>query len=293
MSIEELEKLRKKFTSCFFTGLIITCIFAAFLFYQTKDTSYIFFGLFIGLAATIIIAQRPQQKFRTAFKQYFVLNYLKTFFTDLVYKPEYGLDESIIENTNMVDMGDRYSSEDYISGKYKDINIVQADICIEEIDNDDEGSSSFTIFKGKWMIFEFNKTFKSNMQIYQKGLKSYNLNHSLSKKYYNKVTLEDQEFNNIFTVYAQNEHEAFYILTPHFMEKMKNISRMVGGSVLFCFMNNKLHVGLCNGNDSFEWNLFKKIDQNSLENVVINDIKLITNFVDELNLDNTLFKEER
>ncbi len=293
VSIEELEKLRKKTANLFRCGIIVSFIAAAILFYIKRDTSYIFFGLFIGIALTIILVQIPQKKFRTAFKEYFVLNYLKTIFTDLIYKPEYGLDSSIIENTNMIDMGDRYSSEDYMSGKYKGINVVQADVHIEEIDNDDEGSSSFTLFKGRWMIFEFNKTFKSNLQIYQKGIKSYNLNHSLSKKYYNKVTLEDQEFNNIFTVYAQNEHEAFYILTPHFMERMKNISNNVRGSLLFCFINNKLHIGLYDNNDSFEWNIFKKLDENNLKNTIISDIKAITDFVDELNLDNTLFKEEK
>lgn len=293
VNIKELEKLRKKTVHWFWFGLIISLIATIIIFYKTNDTAYILVGLIIGGAIAIISAQIPQKKFRAAFKEYFVLNYLKTIFTDLVYKPEYGLDESIIENTNMVDMGDRYSSEDYISGKYKDINIVQADICIEEIDNDDEGSSTYTLFKGRWMIFEFNKTFKSDLHIYQKGLKSYNLNHSLSKRYYNKVTLDDQEFNNIFTVYAQNEHEAFYILTPHFMEKLKNISSMVSGNLLFCFMNNKLHVGLCDGNDSFEWNIFKKLDESNLKNTIISDIKAITDFVDELNLDNTLFKEEK
>lgn len=293
MSIEELEKLRKKTANLFRCGIIISCIATSILFYIKRDTSYIFFGLFVGIALTIILVQVPQNKFRTAFKEYFVLNYLKTIFTDLIYKPEYGLDESIIENTNMVDMGDRYSSEDYMSGKYKGINVVQADVHIEEIDNDDEGSSSFTLFKGRWMIFEFNKTFKSNLQIYQKGIRSYNLNNSLSKKYYNKVSLEDQEFNNIFTVYAQNEHEAFYILTPHFMERMKNISSIVRGSLLFCFIDNKLHVGLYDNNDSFEWNIFKKLDESNLKNTIISDIKAITDFVDELNLDNTLFKEEK
>lgn len=291
MSIEDLERLRKRAANWFRFGLIITFIFTAFLFYKMRDTSCIFFGLFIGLALTIIIVQIPQKKFRAAFKEYFVLGYLKTIFTDLVYKPEYGLDESIIANTNMVDMGDRYSSEDYMAGKYKGINVVQADIHIEEIDNDDDGSSSSTLFKGRWMIFEFNKTFKSNLQIYQKGIRSYNLNNSLSKRYFNKVSLDDQEFNNIFNVYAQNEHEAFYILTPHFMERMKNITNRVRGVLLFCFINNKLHVGLYDNNDSFEWNIFKKLDENSLKNTIISDIKAITDFVDELNLDNSLFKE--
>ena len=32
--------------------------------------------------------------------------------------------------------------------------------------------------------------------------------------------MESAGFNEIFDVYAQDPHEAFYLLTPHFMEKL-------------------------------------------------------------------------
>lgn len=39
------------------------------------------------------------------------------------------------------------------------------------------------------------------------------------------IETEDVEINNSFNIYAQTEHEAFYILTPSFMEKLKKIDK--------------------------------------------------------------------
>ena len=104
--------------------------------------------------------------------------------------------------------------------------------------------------------------------------------------------MEDQAFNNSFRTYAQDEHEAFYILTPSLMEKIKNLTNNISGKLLFCFVDNKLHIGLQNGKDSFEHSIYKQIDEEKVTNEISQDIKLITNFVDELSLDNTLFRRE-
>ena len=57
-------------------------------------------------------------------------------------------------------------------------------------------------------------------------------------------------------------------------------------------MENKLHVAVNNGEDSFEYNALNPINEEEIEQDIIKDIKLITDFVNELNLDNDLFKKE-
>ena len=104
--------------------------------------------------------------------------------------------------------------------------------------------------------------------------------------------MEDQDFNNKFKIYAQNEHDAFYILTPSLMEKLKKVTGNVRGKLLFCFIDNRLHIGLQNNKDSFEHSIYTKINEEKVINEISQDIKLITNFVDELSLDNSLFRRE-
>lgn len=69
------------------------------------------------------------------------------------------------------------------------------------------------------MIFDFNKNFKSNVQVISNDFIKRSLPHIKNNK---KVKLEDIEFYKMFKIYSEIEHDAFYILTPHFMEKIKN-----------------------------------------------------------------------
>lgn len=297
MSVEELEILRKKVKNNVLKGIIISIVIAIILFIITGLPFLPFFTIFIGIIITSIATTGPTKKFILAFKETFVLKSLKSVFTDLVYEPEKGLDKSIISNTGMMYMGDRYSSNDFISGKYKNIEVVQADVHIEEehesTDSDGNTTTTWvTIFRGRWMIFDFNKLFKANIQVSQKGFGNSKISNWGSKIKYKRVMMEDQSFNNNFRIYAQDEHEAFYILTPALMEKIKKLTNNISGRVLLCFIDNKLHVGVQNNKDSFEHGIFTKIDEEKVTNEISQDIKLITNFVDELNLDNDLFRRE-
>lgn len=297
MSLEELEILRKKAKNIIIIGILISIAVAVVSFFITNSFVFPFIALFIGIIITYIIASKPTRKFILSFKETYVLKSLKSVFTELTYEPEKGISESIISNTGMMYMGDRYSSNDFVSGKYKNINVIQADVHIEEEheSTDSDGTTTttwVTIFKGRWMIFDFNKIFKANVQVSQKGFGNSKISNWGEKIKYKKVMMEDQAFNNTFRTYAQNEHDAFYILTPSLMEKIKRLTGNISGKLLFCFIDNKLHIGIQNNKDSFEHSIFSKINEEKVINDISKDIKLITDFVDELSLDNDLFRRE-
>ena len=297
MNIEEVEALRKKAKDCITKTLLISIGIGLALGILGKTPGTIFYALIIGAIISVVKVQKPKQEFIKAFKDTFVLKALQSVFTDLVYEPEKGLDESVISSTQMMNMGDRYSSNDFISAKYKNINVVQADVHIEEehesTDSDGHTTRTWvTIFRGKWMIFDFNKTFKANIQVSQKNFGNSRIKNWGQKVKYKKVMMEDQAFNNQFKTFAQDEHDAFYILTPSLMEKIKRLAGSVQGKLLFCFIDNKLHIGLQNGKDSFEHSIFSEINEEKVTNEIAQDIKIITNFVDELSLDNDLFRRE-
>lgn len=297
MSVEELEKLRIKTKNNIIKGILISLVVSIIFLIVFNEGFVVFFVLSLGIIITAIVTAKPLKEFKLAFKDIFVKKSLDAVFTDLVYEPEKGLDESIISDTNMMYMGDRYTSNDYISGKYKNVNFIQADVHIEEeqTTTDSDGNTTttwITLFRGRWMVFDFNKTFKANVQVSQKRFGNSKISNWGENIKYKKVMMEDQEFNNNFRVYAQSEHDAFYILTPSLMEKIKRLSTSISGKLLFCFIDNKLHIGLQNNKDSFEHSIFTKINEEEVINNISQDIKLITSFVDELSLDNDLFRKE-
>ncbi|MBQ6841362.1 MAG: DUF3137 domain-containing protein [Bacilli bacterium] len=230
--------------------------------------------------------------FHNEFKKIFVQSALSEVFDNLTYNHQDGISQDYMYEKGILTIGDIYTSNDYISGTYKSIKFDQSDVSIQiEVEvEDEEGNKTTeyeTIFYGRYMIFDFNKKFKSNMVI----TNSHSSALSRGKLFNSQpITLEDQEFNKSFAVFAQNEHEAFYILTPHFMNKIKNISNKLRSGLIFFFDDNKLHIAINNYDDSFEPNLYEPIDEHKIKNAIKEDILLITDFVNDLALDNNLFK---
>ncbi len=298
MNALELEKIRKKAKNRVLLGMFITIILVICSLMMFGFSSFSFvFSMVIGITISVLISVGPSKKFSYLYKKTYVRKSLESVFTDLVYDPDSGINYSTIADTGMMCMGDRYIANDYVSGKYKNINVIQSDIHIEkrEVYEDSDGKTKenwVTIFRGKWMIFDFNKEFKANIQIKEKGFTNSRLGNWFDNSKYKKVILEDQNFNDKFVVYAQDEHEAFYILTPIIMDKIKSLSNDIKGCLLFCFVNNKFHVGIQNNSDSFEHSIFTKIDEEKIISSISKEIKDITDFIDELNLDNDLFKKE-
>lgn len=306
MSIDELKKLQLKIIKKNKICNLIAVIFILFTSVITFITTNIelqffimlfFFEIIISIIIIsiikIIVNGKNIKLFNDNFKNIFVLNALQKKFNDIVYYSDKGFEESFVNSIGMLDTGDRYYSNDFISGTYKNIKFEQSDIHIEEKheEKDSDGNKKIvwkTLFKGRLMIFDFNKNFRANIQVSSVYFDAELL--PWGKKF-SRIRMDDEDFNKNFCVYAQNEHEAFYILTPHFMEKLKEITKELNCGIMFCFVDNKLHVAIDNHEDSFEYNVFKIINEQEIEEKIIKDIKVITDFVDELKLDNDLFRK--
>lgn len=310
MNREELNKMQtkilKKNKICNYTLgiLLLLILFITLIIVINKRITFVFiiFIIFIeiifGIAMMIIIKNIINGKdikiFNKEYKNIYVLNFLKQNFENIIYKPEEGISKKEIKKYNALNLGDKFTSNDYIFGTYKNVKFEQSDIHIQEKyeEEDKDGNKIITwetIFEGRYMIFDFNKNFKSNVQVISNDFIKRSLPHIKNNK---KVKLEDIEFNKMFKIYSEIEHDAFYILTPHFMEKIKKLYKELDAPIKLTFMENKLHVAVNNGDDSFEYNVLNPINEEEIEQDIIKDIKLITNFVNELNLDNNLFKKE-
>jgi len=310
MNIEELKvlqlKIIKKNKTCNLIAtifiLILLSISMVVFFTNEVQLQSIIMTIFFEVVIVIVIISvvkaivngKDIVLFNKNFKNIFVLKSLQNNFDNVVYTPETGFDKTFVDSVGMLNTADRYHSNDFISATYKNIKFQQSDVHIEEKheERDSDGNTRTvweTLFRGRLMVFDFNKKFKANIQVSSSSFDAEKL--PWGRKF-SRVKMEDMEFNKIFYVYAQNEHEAFYILTPHFMEKMKEISRTLNYGIMFCFVDNKLYIALDNNQDSFEHNVLKVINEQEIEENITKDIKIITNFVDELDLDNNLFRKE-
>ena len=314
MSVEELKLLQAKIIQrnkkCNIIGSIVICIaIIVFIFLFFKFThfkiefpltisfslillTFIMFEIFILVLILSIIKSNINGKdiktFNRQFKKVFVLKTLQSFFDNVDYKPNGGFNETYVEEIGVIDIGDNFDSTNYISGTYKNIPFQQADIEIQEKneEKDEDGETEIEyeeIFLGRFMIFDFKKNFKTSLIISSNDFDSLSLP---SDKDFLEISTENSEFNTSFNVYGENEQDTFYILTPHLIEKIINIKKKLNCPIMLAFVDGKLHVAINNYEDSFEYNVFMPINEQQVKANIVNDIKLITDLVDDLNLDN-------
>ena len=290
--MEELNKLRTKIKKKYIIGIWLSLLAAFIGTFILKFKNPLFF-LAIGIVVTIFVTYKDKQKYKKMYKRDIVKVLLEDKVEELEYYPDKGIPYNEIADLNVINMGDKYSSEDFISGKYKGVPFRQADVRIIEESTDSEGKrTEYVTFMGRWMIFDFNKIFKANVQVVQKGFKTAKHKRLFVEKEsrYKKVSMESEVFNKLFTVYAQNEHDAYYLLTPSIMERLSKIINNNMGKMMFCFIDNKLHVAINNGKNSFEpGSVFKSLNIDDVKQKTISEIDIITQFVDELNLENNIF----
>lgn len=253
-------------------------------------------AIFVFAITAIVVAiatRKEAAEYKKTYKAYFVEQNLAKTFTNLQYQHEAGLNKQTLAATQMINTGDRYSSNDLTIGKYKNVNFTQADVHIEEEYTDSDGDTHYTtIFRGRFMIFEFPKKFNFKLEVVSKffGVGKVPGKNPQTGRKFEKFEVESIDFNKKFRIYAEDGFETFYLLDPSFILKIEKVSAEYDKKMIFCFVDNKLYVGINEGKDSFEPpRPSKPIDEQLEIEKVSHDIKVITDFVDELSLDRKIF----
>lgn len=315
MEFQELEAVRQKYAKklkiFLATGLIIfaiamilamgTMIFTGGDFpsgFNALPATISFFFLAILTAVVAaIVTHSDAIAYKKLYKTYFVERVLNSFFTGLYYEHQQGMPKSVLASTGMINTGDVYKSNDFTSGKYKDVAFSQADVEIQEEHTDSDGNTSYdTIFKGRWMVFDFPKPFTFRLQIVQKwfGASKKLRKDARTMHKIERIHTESIDFDKKFKIYAEDGFEAYYILDPAFISHIEDLSNAHKGKLLLCFIDNRLHVGINDYSDAFEPpNPLRKIDEATELAKIHHDIKTITDFVDYLKLDHKLFSTKK
>ena len=303
MTLQDVEKARIKYRNKIIKYiLIVACVEIGMLLFVmlcAKAAGYenLFetapaLSIFMVIGTTIIIGsvmvtfiKNQGREYKTAYKSYFVEQIATKSFTNLHYDHEIGLDKSLLDSTQMVNTGDKYTSNDLITGKYKNVSFTQADVIIEKEIELEKSSSFYKIFKGQFMIFEFPKMFNYGLEVVSNSFKAYVIpkHNPHTRRKYEEIVVESPSFTKKFKVYAEDGFEAFYLLDPTLIEKIEKLNSNHRKGMLLCFVGNKLYIGINNGKDAFEPpQPFKKIDEKVEISKIQQHIKLITDYIDSL-----------
>ena len=133
MDINKLKELQSKALKSILITAIVVAVITIIFALVTQIIEILVFGLMAGLFLCIFISASPRKEFRLMFKKVFVEKSLQSVFTDLDYRPDQGLNRYTIASTQMMDMGDRYSSNDFISAKYINPQVIEIEFqCLDK-----------------------------------------------------------------------------------------------------------------------------------------------------------------
>lgn len=226
--------------------------------------------------------------FKDFVKSDLVPTLLEDQFDEVSYEPKSHISMDRINGTGLIKRPDRYQGEDYIKGSYKDVKFEVSDINLKERveTRDSKGNvqvSYQTYFKGRWYIYRYQKQFDEVLKIVEgRG------GHA-NKRGLVKFETESMAFNKKFAIYASSKEFGFYLITSSMLEKLLELEALHRGSIVYCYQNNELHIGVNDRRDYMEFKLKTPINEKTLE-IFMSDIDLIPSIINEFRLDSSKFK---
>lgn len=286
---QEIEPLRKQVIKNY--GIAFGVLFLALIGFRVYSLSIpiviVFFVLFVK-------ASKSEKNYKQTVKQLIADKIFTQIFTVESFDPEFGFDKDFIKQTELVDMGNEFHSNDLLEGRYHNVHFMRSDLHLVRVTNNGKTTTRTTLFKGQWIVFDFFKDFNSYLQIRDKEDRFFGRNRKPTKFFSSRpssyrIQLDHPEFNEIFDCYASDDHEAFYLLTPHFMDALIKLNDHIEAELVLGFIDNKLHVALNTHEDAFEPSIYSALTQAKI-NQIVRDANLIVEIIDILKLTTDLYK---
>ena len=291
--MKELEKLEQKRKKCpyFVYGGVIGAIvfFLLLILCGHMPVLPVFIILCLLTSIILIIVGNVQfKKIEKEFKNIYMQKVVNEILPGSTYQENMGVALNDVYRSGLLKEADRSRSEDLIMGCIKGVNFKTSDLQLferrEHIDSKGHRTVTYVpYFIGRFFIFDFNKNFKGNLVITEA---------SFSKPYgMKKVSMESEEFNKVFKTYANDDLSAFYVLTPHLMVSLLELEKANPGCIMISMNSNIMYMAINNNRDTFSLKMNIKIDE-SLVALFQKDMNVINNIIEEMKLNNKIFKEE-
>ncbi len=290
LSDEELNRILAEKRSVLHKGILIAVAGGI-----VTLLGFAWLGMFVGFCGIalliwgIIKVSSATRDAKNAVGVQIVTAALQEIFTDVEYRPQSHLSESVVRNT---DMGfpfdvDKITGSDYIRGNYRGAEIEMSDMRLINITytTDSKGRTrrqETTVFEGLWLICDFGKALSADLRLSERSA-------LFGKLAIGGIKTESEAFNQRFHIQSQSQHDAFYILTPHMMEYILSMDAKGGGDTYMRFLKaGKVHIAINSGRNAFEMGSLNT-DVAALRQKFVGEIRYVTDIIDELRLVDTLY----
>jgi hypothetical protein len=303
-TLQELEEQRKAVASKatrLFAGIGIAAliIIVALYNYFNMFNSFMLIIVILALGAAQMTYRFVIQDYRSDFKFRVIAPLIKEIDEQLSYSPTAKISQQLFERSRLFQSKiDRFRGNDLVQGVIDNVNLQFSDLHVESISKDSKGKSHHeTIFKGLYIVSEFNKHFKSRTIILPdsaekvfgalvgKWLQSKNFSRD------DLITLDDMAFEKEFVVYGNDQIESRYLLTHSMMERLLNFKKRVGHPIAVSFIDTHIHIAIKSDQDLFEPSVFASLLDYKSAMSYINALQYSIGIIEELKLNERLWSK--
>ena len=290
LTLEELEELRLKAKKRDRVSLVLALICAPFIFFLAfitmQDPSpFVTLGSTVAVGAVMLLfvwgglwwllVRRTQKQFTQNFKNRYVLQVIgqEPGFSALQYFQNRGFSWDDVRNAAVVNCGEAklFSSEDLLTGTFQGLRFSMSDVLTARIVSSGKRSHTETIFSGQVIClygFDQQKSSAGRIQVFQKE----RMSDLRGWRAPNPIKTESAEFDSKFQCYAEDAHNAFYILTPQRIQHIQEFSQIANCQVALSFWENNLFIAVRRA-DAFEPSL-QVPTQEQTENI-LQDVRIL------------------
>lgn len=282
--IEKLEKMRKKKNKMGCSVLLLLFLsipidFVISIFVGGIGTIIAFAIMMVAFVLIFVKIGKITNEYKRLYKESFVYSILDEQFDNVTYKYKEGLSKDAVSQFGLVMMGNRYAAEDYLKASYKGISFEQSEVRIAHKKSNDDPETTY--FRGRMIAFDFPFKEVKSVQVFTDTFPHRGKpNIGCDMK---PVEMESTDFNKRFDVLAADPVEAYYVLTPQFMERVDFLKEKFN-HVGMNFQGNKLYVGIWSAGDAFDGDVGREINFLDEKAAIMADVRVITDIIDVLGM---------
>jgi hypothetical protein len=302
-TLQELDVQRKKLRYRLIVGGIIITILAlliikSFEFVISNNPDIL---AFIGFAYFMIITFSYRYMLRSytvEFKQKIIEPLINMFDENLYYNGDGHISKFLFERSRLFSKPDKFEGDDYVSGTIDGVKFEFSDVVAKKRHiNEDSHEEYTTIFKGLFIVAEFNKNFNgvttvlpdSAQTLFGDLIGSWLQSNNMGRD--ELVKMDSNEFEKEFVVYSTDQIEARYILSHTVMSKLLELKKRSKHPVYISFINNHIHLAIEYKKDLFEPSVFHSLLEYKIAMEYVQTLHLAIGIVEELKLNQKLWSK--
>jgi len=284
-------------------GIIAAIVIIAILSYARGNLIALLFPLIGGGAIFMLAMKFFSQGYVGDFKTTIIDKIVHFIDQSLNYDPHNCLSESTFRSCEIFQKRpDRYQGDDFVYGKIGKTEIkfseIHAEYKTESRDSKGRRQTHWhTIFKGMFFMGDFNKDFAGLTVVLpdtaerlfgRLGRKLQSLNFTRGKL----ISLEDPEFEKLFSVYGDDQIEARYILSTSLMKRIVDFKKKTNRRIYLSFAGSRVFVAISYDRDLFEPRLFNTLLDFAPIQQYFEDLQIAVGIVEDLNLNTRIWSKQ-